>query len=57
MAKFEKEKETLNSKLADSQAKLLRLEEKETKWEADVQLLRNSETELKVRLAAKESEL
>ena len=57
MAESENEKETLNSKLADSQAKMLRLEEKERQWEDDVQLLRNSETELKVRLAAKESEL
>ena len=57
MAEFEKEKEALKSKLADSQAKLLSLEEKERKWEADVQLLRNSETKLKVRLVAKESEL
>ena len=57
MDEFEKEKETLNSKLADSQAKFLRLEEKERQWEVDVQLLRNSEIELKVGLAAKESEL
>ena len=54
---FEKEKETLNSKLADSQAMLLTIEEKGRKWEVDIQLLRNSETELKVRLAATESEL
>ena len=44
LAEFEKEKETPNSKLADSQAKLLRLEEKERQWEADVQILRNSKT-------------
>ena len=54
---FEKEKEAMNSRLTDSQAKLLKLEEKGRKWEADIQLLRNSETELKVRLAARESEL
>ena len=54
MAEYEKEKETLNSKLADSQAKLLMLEKKERQWEVDVQILRNSETKLKVRLAAKE---
>ena len=57
LAEFEKEKEALNSKLADSQDKLLKLEEKGRQWEADIQLLRNSETELKVRLAAKENEL
>ena len=57
MDEFKKEKEALNFELADSQAKLLSLEEKERKWEADVQLLRNRETELKFRLAAKESEL
>ena len=57
LAEFKKEKEALNSKLTDSQAKLLKLEEKGRKWEVDIQLLRNSEIELKVRLAAKESEL
>ena len=57
LAEFKKEKEALNSKLADSQAKLLKLEEKGRQWEADIQLLRNSEAELKARLAAKESEL
>ena len=57
MDEFKKEKEALNFELADSQAKLLSLEEKERKWEADVQLLRNSKIELNVRLAAKESEL
>ena len=47
----------MNSKLTDSQAKLLKLEEKGRQWEADIQLLRNSEAELKDRLAAKKSEL
>ena len=54
---FEKEKEALNSRLTDSQAKLLKLEEKGRKREEDIQLLRNSKAELKARLAAKESEL
>ena len=54
---FKKEKEALNSRLTDSQAKLLNLEEKGRKWEADIQPLRNSEAELKARLIAKESEL
>ena len=35
----------------------MKLEEKGRRWETDIQLLRNGETELKVRLAAKESEL
>ena len=33
---FKKEKEALNSKLVDSQAKLLKLEEKGRQWEADI---------------------
>ena len=57
MADFEKEKEALNSKLMDIQAKLLKLEEKGRKWEANIQLLRNSKIELKARLVVKESEL
>ena len=57
MLDFEKEKELLNSRLIDSQAKLLKLEKKGRKWEEDIQLLRNSEVELKARLTAKESEL
>ena len=57
MADFEKDKEALNSKLIDTHAKLLKLEEKERQWEANIQLLRNSEAALKARLAAKESEL
>ena len=57
LADFEKENKVLNSKLIDSQAKLLKLEEKGRQWEVDIQLLRNSKAELKARLAAKESEL
>ena len=57
LAEFEKEKEALNSKLAHSQAKLLKLEKKGKQWEADIQLLRNSEIELKVILVVKESEI
>ena len=57
LADFEKEKEALNSRLSDSQAKLLKLEEKGKQWEADIQLPRNNEAELKAKLAAKESEL
>ena len=57
LADFEREKEALNSELTDCKAKLLKLEEKGRQWEADIQLLRNSEAELKARLAMKESEL
>ena len=57
LAEFKKEKEALNLKLANSQDKLLKLDEKGRQWEANIKLLTNSETELKVRLAAKESEL
>ena len=35
----------------------MKLEEKGRQWEAYIQLLRNSEAELKARLTAKESEL
>ena len=57
LADFEKEKEVLNFELTSCKAKLLKLEEKGRQWEVDIQLLRNSEAELKARLAAKESEL
>ena len=57
LADFEKEKEALNSRLTDSKAKLLKLEENGRQWEANIQLLRNSEVELKARLTAKESEI
>ena len=43
----------MNSRLTDSQAKLLNLEEKGRQWEVDIQLLRNSEAELKAILLAK----
>ena len=57
LADFKREKEALNSKLTDCKAKLLKLEEKGSQWEADVLVLRNSEAELKARLATKESDL
>ena len=57
LADFKNEKEALSSRLTDSQAKLLNLEEKGRQWEADIQLLRNSKAKLKARLTAKESEL
>ena len=43
LADFEKEKETLNAELTDCKAKLLKLEEKEMQWEADIQILKKSE--------------
>ena len=57
LADFEKEKEALNSRLTDSKAKLLKLEEKGRQWEAYIQLLKNSKAKLKSILTAKESEL
>ena len=57
LADFEREKEALNSELTDCKAKLLNLEEKGRQWEIDIQLLRNSEAELKARLEIKENEL
>ena len=57
MADFEKEKETLNAELTECKAKLLKLEEKERQWGADIQLLKKSEVELKSILAIKEREL
>ena len=57
MDEFEKEKEALNSRITDSQDKLLKLEEKGRQWEADIHLPRNSEAKLKARLTAKESKL
>ena len=47
----------MNSELTDCKAKLLKLEEKGRKWEVDIHLLRNSEAEIKDRLAMKESDL
>ena len=43
LVEFEKEKETLNTKLTDCKAKLLELKEKERKWELDTKLLKESE--------------
>ena len=57
LVEFEREKEVLNSKLTDCKDKLLKLEEKGRQWEADIQLLKNSEAKLKIRLAMKENEL
>ena len=57
LADFEREKEVLNSELTDCKAKLLKLEEKGRQWEASIQLLKDSEAELKTRLAVKENEL
>ena len=57
MADFEREKETLNAELTDCKSKLLNLEEKERQWEADIELLKKSDAELKTRLAMKEKEL
>ena len=47
----------MKSKLTDYKAKLLKLDEKGRQWEADILLLKNSEVELKTRLAMKENEL
>ena len=47
----------MNSELTNYKSKLLKLEEKERKWEADIQLLKKSEVELKAILAIKEREL
>ena len=47
----------MNADLTDCKAKLLKLEEKERRWEVDIQLLKESETELKATLAIKEREL
>ena len=57
LADFKREKEALNSELTDCKAKLLKLEEKGRQWEAGIQLLKDSEAELKTRLAMKENEL
>ena len=57
LADFEREKETLNIELTDCKAKLLKLEEKERQWEANIQLLKKSDAELKTILAMKEKEL
>ena len=57
MDDFKKEKETLNAKLTECKFKLLKLEEKERQWGADIQLLKKGEAELKAILAIKEREL
>ena len=57
LVEFEREKEALNADLTDCKAKLLKLEEKGRQWEVDIQLLKNSEVELKTGLAMKENEL
>ena len=57
LANFEREKEVLNSELTSFKAKLLNLEEKGRQWEANIHVFKNSEVELKTRLAMKENEL
>ena len=47
----------MNSELTDCKAKLLKLEEKGRQWESSIPLLKDSEVELKTRLAMKENEL
>ena len=57
LTEFEKEKEALNTKLADSKAKILKLKKKEIQWEKESKLLKENEKDLKVNLVAKEKEL
>ena len=57
LAEIEKEKETLNIELTDWKANMLKLEEKERKWEVDTKILKESKKELKATLATKEKEL
>ena len=57
LAEFEKEKGKLNAELTDYKAKLIKLEEKERQWGADIQLLKKSEVESKAILAIKERDL
>ena len=47
----------MNIELTDYKYKLLKLEEKERQWEADIQLLKKINAKLKTRLAMKEKEL
>ena len=47
----------MNIEITDYKDKLLKLEEKGRQWEADIQLLKNSEAKLKTRLAMKENEI
>ena len=54
---FEREKEVLKSELTNCKAKLPKLEEKGRQWEASIQLLKDSEVELKTILEMKENEL
>ena len=54
MTEFEKEKEVLNTELTNCKDKLLKLEEKEKQWEKEAKLLKESEEDLKARLAAME---
>ena len=57
LTKFEKEKDALSTKLTDCKAKLLKLEEKEKQWKKESKLLKESEEDLKARLAATKKEL
>ena len=47
----------MNTELTYCKAKLLKLEEKERQWEVDIELLKESEKELKATLETKEKEL
>ena len=57
LTKFEKEKEALNTELTNFKDKLLKLEEKQKQWEKEAKLLKESEEDLKAKLAAKGKEL
>ena len=63
-SEFEKEKESLNGKLTDCQAQLLKFIEKQNQWQRDMSLMVESEKDLKgksdeleKRLQEKEREL
>ena len=57
LTEFEKEKEALNTELADCKDKLLKLEEKEKQWEKEAKMLKENGEDLKVKLVANEKEL
>ena len=54
---FKKEKEALSTKLIDSKAKMIKLEEKEKHWERDAKLLIENEKDLRTKLETREKEL
>ena len=57
LTEFEKENEALNTEMTNCKDKLLKLKEKEKQWQKQAKLLKESEEDLKTKLASEENKL